>query len=150
MVSKGFRRVTPTHVRALSMRFRRLLGELGYRQLNCKGSTELAQLQLTVETLGQALRICAPELDLATLKPIRFRPPEPIALVALTRAVFAALRASAYGCGASELAGYIIERQELPNDLAHCAHLTGRIRRLLATQQEKGLVACADNLWRIA
>ena len=148
MVSKGFRRVTPTHVRALSLRFRRLLGELCYRQLNCQWSTELTQLQLTVKTLGEALRICAPDLDQATLQPIRFRPPEPIDQSALIRAVFAVLRAGE--CDTNQLTNTVIEQHKLPSDTAHRAHLTGRIRRLLATQQEKGLVTYANNRWRIA
>lgn len=149
MVTTGFRRVTPTHVRALTKRYQHVLGELRYHQKISSSPDRLETLQSTVDSLDQALRICAPDIEVAQLQPILFRPPEPIDSLALARAVLGSLRAHPDGISSGQLVGEIIAKYELPCDDAHQGRLAARVRQKLHGLRDKGFVHETKRRWRI-
>lgn len=149
MVADGFRRVTPTHVRALTKRYQRALGELRYAQQAGLAEAVAALTRIT-ESLGHALRLCAPDINVTALRPIRFRPPEPIDDAVLTRAVLASLRAQPEGIDAVGIAAALALQHGLPEDTAEHTRLIARVRRKLAHLSKRGFVVRTAGRWHIA
>lgn len=144
MVTQGHKRLTPTHVHALTQKYRRALGELQHREHNHLDATEIRK---RVVALAEALRICAPELDLSCLQPIRYQPPAPLSTAALTRHVLARLRQSA--TTVETLAQATMRTADLADSPTTRQWLAKRIPQTLQALQKRGIVTASEGEWSL-
>ena len=144
MGTQGFRRVTPTHQQALLKRYRAAVGELAYWT---RRSTARADLESLVTALAQALRICAPDLDLQTVPPLRYVAPAPVTTAALHRAVLAVLRESVQESTTADVTTRLLRR--LPVLREHLTWLTRRLAALLPQLAEKGWISSTATGWQL-
>lgn len=144
MVTKGFKRLTPTHVHALVQKYRRALGELRYCERYQLGTTEIREC---ATALAEALRICAPELDFLGLQPIPYQPAPPLSTAALTRHVLARLRQSAVTSEA--LVQAVARTADLDDSPPTRQWLGKRIPQTLKALQKRGIVTESGGEWSL-
>ncbi len=144
MGTQGFRRVTLTHQQALVKRYRAALGELAYWR---RQGTPRKDLEAVVTALAQALRICAPDLKLHTVRPLRYVVPAPVTALALQRAVLAVLRESVRESTAADVSARLLLR--LPVLRNHETWLTRRLSALLPHLADKGWISSTSTGWRL-
>lgn len=144
MVTQGLKRLTPTHIQALTRKYRKALGELQYHERRLLDATEVRG---RIEALAEALRICAPALNLSEVAPIRYQPPAPLSTAALTRQVLAGLRR---GAGSLDsLVQEVMATAVLPDVPENQAWLRKRIPMTLRALQTQGLVTLTPGGWVI-
>ena len=143
MGTKGLRRVTPTHVQALLGRYRRVRGELAFRQ---KHGLPTEPLERALDTLARALHICDATLDLKAVQPIRHTPPPPVSPQALQRAVLSVLRTAPAPLSVADITVAVLRL--LPELQAQEAWLRKRLPKSLATLQAKGWARQSGTGWQ--
>lgn len=149
MVSKGNCRVTPTHVQALVKRYREVLGECEYYTRVPDSLDRHQQRACVVSALRDALRICSPDCNLGNIRPLRYRPPEPIPHAQLQRAILRLLRLHPPGIDIRTIAQQLGDQLDLLLDSASRSRLELRIQRHLQGQARKGLCVSDQGRWRI-
>lgn len=152
MGSGGFRRVTPVHVRALVKRYRQLLGELRYCRRHIPADIDrLARLETGIHALTVSVHSCTQELDLSSLRPIRYAPPVPLPGNALVRAVLAELRSASTGLNVDDLLGRLRSTHNLSSQaIPGSPPLSVRVLRCLNALRRRGVIASRETLWLVA
>lgn len=134
--------VTPTHQRCLLEHYRRLLGEVQF--LAKEGRPEWAEAQAKLDALGGALRLCAPEVSLDALKPIRQARPTLLPGSALTRLLLRTLRLAGTVLSTVQLTEAILLSQGLMLDARARSALSNRIAHQANTLGKRGIVQRHD------
>lgn len=149
MGTQGLMRVTPTHIQALCLRYRRLAGALAYYQ-RTQQTERAAVLAHTVQTLGAALQICAPDLITESLAPIRYRPPRPLPGAKFTRALFSGLRRASGPLTSGELAQAVATAHGIELlDAAERVQFEQRTHRAALRLQKQGLLVLDPTGWQL-
>ena len=143
MGTQGFRRVTPTHLQALLGRYRRVLGELAFRQ---KQGLPTESLERARDALTRALHIYDATLDLAAVPPIRYTPPPPVSPQALQRALLSVLRTACVPLSVADIVVAVLRL--LPEVQEQEAWLRQRLPNSLATLQAKGWARQSGQGWQ--
>jgi hypothetical protein len=148
---RGFCRVTPVHLIALLKRYRQLLGETRHvgRCLPLDAA-RLTHLTTAVSAVEEALLLCGSGIDLSELKPLPFRPPEPLPNAALPRAVLSVLRVSPVDLPADALAEALIARHRLHlNDDTERRRLVLRVSRTASGLAKRGVLRESNCAWAV-
>lgn len=128
-----------------------MLGELRYVQRYFPyDQPRLESLGNGCISLLRSIQMCAPELDLSAIRPIRFRMPMLLPGARLTRAVLSELRIAADGISIEELVQALLSRQhEESISNAEICKLQQRVQRLLMSLSERELVIQCQGSWSI-
>ena len=147
MGTRGHCRVRPVHIAGLLKRYRQLLGEMCYCQTHLgHDHARISALQNACALLSKTLKACDAESDLTTIRPIRYRPPDPLSAMALTRAILAELRCAANTLTAEAVACSIVDKQSsLPWSQESAARLVLRVRRALSSLVERDVILQHSN-----
>jgi hypothetical protein len=117
------------------------------RALPALDAGRLTRLMTAVSAVEEALLLCGSSIDLSVLKPLPFRPPEPLPNAALTRALLAALRLSPNALSADALAQAIVTRQQLHD--AERRRLLFRVCRAACGLAKRGVLQESNSAWAI-
>ncbi len=110
----------------------------------------VAQLNAALTALQSALELCDSDFKLSELKPLPFRPPEPLPNAALPRAVLSVLRVSAVDLPADAIAEALIARHRLHlNDDAERRRLVLRVSRTASGLAKQGVLRELNCAWAV-
>lgn len=138
MAYQGHCRLRSVHVDGLIKRYRQLTGHIAYlERYPLEDQNTKSDLIAARDSLGVALTLCASDLDLASLDPIRYVPPAPLPGVAMTRAVLAQLRLGAESVTAEQLVAGLTDKHALR------LHTDAQRRRFASR-----VLSCVANLFR--
>lgn len=151
MGSRGFCRIRPVHVSGIVKRYRQLLGEKRYVEIHDPENAErIEALSLILEQLGGAMMIVEPSIEVATLKPIAFRPLLPLPRTALTRAILSSLRLSLHGENLDSIVASICYSHSIRlSDPVENLHFKRRVMRTLSSLCSRDVVSSENGRWSI-
>lgn len=102
------------HVISLLRRYRELLGQCRYvRKEDPENEGQIASLANAISALAEAIQLLEPGISLSALRPILFRPVEPLPRGALKREILNALRVSEDGHAPVGLIDALVETHAL-------------------------------------
>jgi hypothetical protein len=143
--------MTDYMVEGLIKRRSRLAGEMKAAQLN------MAQMARDLETLDNALKLVAPDLDIPAIAPKMVKPPEDWSKRGeMSRQVFGIMRASQRPLTSREIASQMIVNRGLAATPKLLNLMTRRVSSCLRDQRERGVVENVETKgglwleWRLA
>jgi hypothetical protein len=138
-------------VAAIVKRYRQLCGELAYWCKHAGSAEQIDQLRTASQSLLQALRIYQADLGELNLRPIRYRPPEPMTHMQLVRALLSAMRVADAPLHVEHIVQAILAQIDLPHAPELTIWLQRRVGRALVGLQKRGVVRqTAPDIWSLS
>jgi len=150
MATTGYCVVKPVHVASIVKRYRQLCGELAYRRKHAGATEQIEQLNAVCKSLLHSLRIYQVDFTQLNLRPIRYRPPEPVSQLQLVRALLSTMRIADEPLHIDDIVLPVIGQANLPNTTEMTGWLHRRAGRALVRLQKRGIVRqTAPDIWTI-
>lgn len=148
---QGHAKIRPVHLEGLAKRYRQILGKIRYyKKRQQRIHTGLSELEHALKILAVTLKAIDPNLDLATLKAIPFRPPEVLTDQALTRDILSILRLSDSPLSPSALYDALLLYSELgPIEDLQESRLRLRIKKITTSLMDRNVLNKIDGRFYI-
>lgn len=144
-------RVRPVHVAGLIKRYRQLLGEHRYVVVHPPLNTARREiLSTTILAIAEAIRIQDSAISLGELRPISYRPAQPLPGMALTRALLSTLRGAAGQLDVDTLVATLLKRHGVTLDAeADVQRFFRRVKHVLLSLEKRKIVKHQAGRWQI-